>query len=192
MDLWQAMRERRSIGMVKQDMPPREHIERMLEAATWAPNHFHTEPWRFYVLTGDARVRLGEAMAAIVAAKEEKPDDPDVQRKLERQRQNVLRAPVLIAVAVSPAEQERVVLIEEIEAVACSVQNMLLAAHGLGLGAIWRTGDITYQPELKKFFGLHEQEQLLGFIYVGYPQVDKKPPKRTPYTEKTVWMESLF
>lgn len=69
-------------------------------------------------------------MAAIVAAKEEKPDDADVQRKLERQRQNVLRAPVLIAVAVSPAEQERVVHIEEIEAVACSVQNMLLASHG--------------------------------------------------------------
>jgi nitroreductase len=190
MDLWQALSERRSIGVVKPDMPPREHIERMLEAATWAPNHFLTEPWRFFVLTGNARVRLGETMAAVAAGKQENPDDPEAQRKLQRLRENPLRAPVVIAVAVSPSEKERVVLLEEIEAVACAVQNMLLAAHGLGLGAIWRTGDITYDPDLKSFFGLGEREQLLGFVYVGYPQVEKQPPKRSPYSEKTVWLEA--
>lgn len=189
MDLWEAMRERRSIGVVKPEMPPREYIEKMLEAATWAPNHFLTQPWRFFVLTGDARTRLGEAMAAIAAARMDDPQDPEAQRKLERQRQNTLRAPVLIAVAASPSDQQRVVLQEEIEAVACAVQNMLLAAHGLGLGAIWRTGDVAYEPELKQFFGLGTNDQLLGIVYVGYPQVNKQPPKRAPYTEKTVWLD---
>jgi nitroreductase len=189
MDLWEALRGRRSIGVVREDMPPREAIEKMLEAATWAPNHFLTEPWRFFVLTGEARVRLGEAMAAIVAARMENPADPEAQRKLEKQRQNPLRAPVVIAVAVQPSVQERVIRQEEIEAVACAVQNMLLAAHGLGLGAIWRTGDVTYEPELKTFFGLNDDAQLLGFVYVGYPQVNKKPSPRTPFSEKTVWLD---
>ncbi|MFY0543618.1 nitroreductase family protein [Brevibacillus sp. H7] len=190
MDLWEALRGRRSIGVVKPEMPPREYIEKMLEAATWAPNHFLTEPWRFFVLTGDARIRLGEAMADAAAARMANPDDPESQSKLVKHRQNPLRAPVVIAVAASPSDQKRVVLLEEIEAVACAVQNMLLAAHGLGLGAIWRTGDITYEPVLKNFFNLGPNDQLLGFVYIGYPQGNKQPPRRTPFTEKTVWLDN--
>jgi nitroreductase len=189
MDLWEALRGRRSIGVVKPEMPPREYIEKMLEAATWAPNHFLTEPWRFFVLTGDARIRLGEAMADAAAARMANPDDPESQSKLDKHRQNPLRAPVVIAVAASPSDQKRVVLLEEIEAVACAVQNMLLAAHGLGLGAIWRTGDITYEPVLKNFFNLGPNDQLLGLVYIGYPQGNKQPPRRTPFTEKTVWLD---
>ncbi|MCK9927534.1 nitroreductase family protein, partial [Frankia sp. Mgl5] len=140
MDLWDAITTRRSIGLVKQELPLRESIERMLEAATWAPNHHLTEPWRFFVLTGDARVRLGEAMAEIAKARLADPDTEESRKKIEKQKENPLRAPVVIAVAVAPSERENVEELEEIEAVACGVQNMLLTAHSLGLGAVWRTG----------------------------------------------------
>jgi nitroreductase len=63
MDVFEAIRTRRSIGAVSQDVPPREVIEEILEAATWAPNHRLTEPWRFIVLAGSAREAFGEAMA---------------------------------------------------------------------------------------------------------------------------------
>lgn len=189
MDLWDAITTRRSIGLVKQELPLRESIERMLEAATWAPNHHLTEPWRFFVLTGDARVRLGEAMAEIAKARLADPDTEESRKKIEKQKENPLRAPVVIAVAVAPSERENVEELEEIEAVACGVQNMLLTAHSLGLGAVWRTGAITYEPALGQFFQLQGKEKLLGFVYVGYPALEKNPPKRAPFAEKTVWLD---
>lgn len=65
MDALEALRTRRSIGRVKDREVPKELIEKIIEAATWAPNHVKTEPWRFFVLTGDGRKRLGETLAQI-------------------------------------------------------------------------------------------------------------------------------
>ena len=60
MDVMTAIKTRRSIGKVKSEPVPKEMIEMILEAGTWAPCHHQTEPWRFFVLTGDARNGLGE------------------------------------------------------------------------------------------------------------------------------------
>src|SRR5207244_3779397 len=108
-----------------------------------APNHRLTEPWRFVVFAGDARLELGEAMARVQAANSDTLPTPG---DLERTRAKPLRAPVVIAVAVEPSPGPRVVEMEEVAAGAAAVQNMLLAAHALGLGAIWRTGDAAYDP----------------------------------------------
>ncbi len=95
---------------------------------------------------------------------------------------------MVIAVAVKPSDQPKVVNLEEIGAVNAAVQNMLLAAHGLGLGAIWRTGKPTYHPKMKQLFNLREQDEVLGFIYLGYPEVMKEKGERTPYQKKTKWI----
>ena len=65
---------------------------------------------------------------------------------------------------------------------------MLLAAHSLGLGAVWRTGGICYEPEVKQFFGLTGKSELVGFIYIGYPDMNKVG-RRKPFSEVTKWME---
>ena len=70
----------------------------------------------------------------------------------------------MIAVAASPSEESRTLRIEEIGAVNAAIQNMLLAAHGLGLGAIWRTGKSTYHPKMKELFGLREKDEVLGLF----------------------------
>lgn len=189
MDVWQAIRGRRSVGVMKPDAPPREWIEQILEAATWAPSHHRTEPWRFFVLTGEARKRLGEVIADIVRERLNDSEMDEAKAQLERERNKPLRAPVIIAVAVSPSDDPKVMELEELEAVACAVQNMMLAAHALGLGTIWRTGQIAYEPRLRTFFGLTGREKLLGFVYVGFPKGPLPEGKRIPVAEKTVWME---
>ena len=63
MDVMDAIRGRRSVGKVRQVLPSRKAIETILEAATWAPCHHVTEPWRFRVIAGEAREALGEVMA---------------------------------------------------------------------------------------------------------------------------------
>ncbi|WP_247747451.1 nitroreductase family protein [Alkalihalobacillus sp. BA299] len=72
------LKTRRSIGIVKQDPIPKEYIEKILEAGTFAPNHFRTEPWRFFVLTGESREKLGPLFAEITKTKTHDPSTPEM------------------------------------------------------------------------------------------------------------------
>lgn len=190
MEVLEAIKTRRSVGKVKSDAVPRDTIEKILEAGTWAPNHHLTEPWRFFVLTGNARNRLGDAMAEALREELDDPNSSESLSKLETERKKTLRAPTLIAVAVSPSDRPMVEEVEEVEAVAVTVQNMLLAAHSLGVGAMLRTGKAAYRRKVKEFFGLTGKQRLVGFIYLGYPDVVPPDGSRTSFREKTTWLES--
>ncbi len=190
MDVLEAIRGRRSIGRVRPERPPKGLIEQLLEAATWAPNHRLTEPWRFFVLAGDARDALGEVLARsqAVALAAAGRDGPDVAAAVEKARGKPLRAPVVIAVAVVPDTGPKTVEIEEVAAGAAAVQNLLLAAHALGLAAMWRTGEPAYDPAVKAFFGLPPTAHLLGFVYVGYPKDAPARVGRAPAAGRTRWL----
>jgi nitroreductase len=150
-----------------------------------APNHTRNRPWRFVVLTGEGRERLGEVMAR--SLKQQKPDVPD--SALEVERAKPLRAPVLIAVGVDKAVDPRVVEIEDVCAVAAAVENLLLAAHALGLGAMWRTGPAARDPLVKQFLGLQPDQHLLALVYVGHPDMEAAVFERPSYADRTTWME---
>ncbi|PTX51488.1 nitroreductase [Melghirimyces profundicolus] len=189
MKLKDAIRTRRSVGKVSEDMPDLHLVEKVLEAARWAPNHHMTQPWKFYVLLGKARNRLGEVLAEIQGEGMREEEKSLSAERLERARNKPLRVPVVIAVAVTPSMDPKVEEIEEICAVAAGVQNALLTAHALGLGAIWRTGKPTYHPRMKEFFHLGERDHLLGFLYVGYPSILPKERKRAPLKYKVEWWD---
>ena len=185
MDTIDAIHTRQSIGKVKPEPVPRAMIEKLLSAAVQAPNHYKVRPWRFVVLTGKGRDRLGEAMAA--ALKEKQPDFPEVA--FEKEKSKPLRSPVVIAVGVDKPALKKVKEIENISAVAAAIQNLLLAAHAEGLGAKWRTGDPAEDPKVKQFLGFESDQQLIGFIYIGYPEFQPELRERPSFENKTVWMD---
>ncbi len=187
MDVLEAIRTRRSIGKVLPDLPPRAVIEELLEAASWAPNHHVTEPWRFVVIAGEARNAFGEVMARSKVAGMD-PAAKDIPAEYERAKNKALRAPVIIAVGVEIARGSKGEEIEEVAAGAAAVQNLLLAAHSLGLAAIWRTGDPAYDPRVKAFLGFAPSDHVLGFVYLGYPSIVPLRAKHTPATELTRWL----
>ncbi|MDQ0253462.1 nitroreductase [Evansella vedderi] len=189
-DIFKGIHERRSIGKVKSDPVEKEKIEKMLEAATWAPNHHHTEPWKFFVLSGEGRRPLGRVLAEIAKESMDDPTTTENQEKLKKAAEKPFRAPVIITVAVTPSDNPKVIPIEEVAAVSAAIQNMLLAAHAQGLGAIWRSGKPAYHPKMKELFGLREQDEVLGFVYVGYSDMPERQGKRTSFTEKTTWVDS--
>jgi nitroreductase len=158
----------------------------MLETATWAPNHHLTEPWRFFVLEGEARNRLGAVMGAVAAGRE--PDPEKRAAVAERVAVKTLRAPYVIAVAVEPSPE--IPEIEEVAATSAAVQNMLLAAEALGLAAMWRSGWICFEPEIREHFGLADRARMLGFVYVGYPAMTPPQRARRPVADVTVWQDS--
>ena len=184
MELIDLIHTRHSIPKVKPDPIPRAMIEQLLSAAVQAPNHHRVRPWRFVVLQGDARLRLGDAMAQ--ALKRRQPDTLEEALAVERSRP--LRAPLLIAVGVDKPSDPKVLEIENVCAAAAAAQNLLLAAHALGLGAMWRTGSAATDPEIKAFLGFAPEQHLISFIYIGYPDGEYKFPERPSFEDRTVWM----
>ena len=185
MEVFEAIYKRHSQGKVKQDALPRETIEKLLDAAVQAPNHYKVRPWRFVVLTGDARNKLGDVMSA--SQQDRHPDFP--QEAFDKTRGLPLRAPVLIAVGVDKPSEEKVLEIENVCAVAAAIQNLLLAAQALGLGAKWRTGEWARDAKVKEFLGFSADQHIVGFIYVGYPEFTPEPAQRPSFEDRTVWME---
>lgn len=182
MDAYEAIVTRRSVPKVRDDLPARDDITRLLEAAVRAPTHHITEPWRFIVLAGDARVELGTAWAAGVAR--QGGSTAGIAGK-------VLRAPVIVAVIERPKiHLPKVVEVEEHYATGAAIQNILLAAHSGGLGAMIRTGAAATLEEVRAYLGVEAGEHIAGLIYVGIPvEGDSLRPasRRTAATEITEW-----
>jgi nitroreductase len=185
METMEAIHTRQSIGKVKSDPVPRRLIEELLSAAVQAPNHYKVRPWRFVVLTGAARERLGEVMAA--SLREKHPDYPS--EAFQKEREKPLRSPVLIAVGVDKPSEAKVIELENICAAAAAVENLLLAAHDQGLAAKWRTGGPAMDPKVKEFLGFPPDQPLIGFIYIGYPEFEPAPAGRPSYEDRTIWMD---
>ncbi|HJS20955.1 MAG TPA: nitroreductase [Anaerolineales bacterium] len=185
MDVFEAIHQRHSIKMVKQDAVPRQLIEKLLDAAVQAPNHYRVRPWRFVVLTGEGRTRLGDVMAASTARHH--PEFPP--EALEKCRATPLQAPLVIAVGVEKPTETKVLEIENICAAAAATQNLLLAAHAMGLGAKWRTGEWARDVMVKGFLGFETDQHIIGFIYIGYPEFTAEFLPRPSFEDRTVWME---
>jgi nitroreductase len=185
MDIFKAIHSRRSQGKVKPDPVPRELIEEVLDAAVQAPNHYKVRPWRFVVLTGAGRNKLGDVMAASQAARH--PEFP--VEAFDKCRSLPLRAPVVIAVGVDKPSEVKVLEIENVCAAAAATQNLLLAAHAIGLGAKWRTGEWARDLMVKEFLGFEADQPIIGFIYLGYPEFGAAPAPRPSFEDRTLWVE---
>jgi nitroreductase len=179
-----AIHARASIGRLKPDPIGREEIESLIDAAVQAPNHHITEPWRFFVLTGHAREELGAMQERLLVAR--KPEASAEERAVERAKP--LRAPVIIAVTSDPGK-DAVETAENLAATAAAIENMLLAAHALGLGAQWRTGPAAYSPDTVQWLGAPPGAAIVSFVYLGRPDMEPRLRRRTDATQKTTWRD---
>jgi cation diffusion facilitator family transporter len=165
---------------------PDEIIWQILENANRAPNHKQTEPWRFRVFSGEGLQYFAELQAEIYQRYAG-------EAYSEGRYQKLLEYPSLSSHVISIGMQrnDRGVLpeIEEVEAVACAVQNMFLTVTAYGLGSYWTTAGITYFDEAKAYFGLGEKDKLLGFFFIGYVAIPYKSlSKRSPIQSKVEWI----
>ena len=184
MNVIDAIHARQSLGKVRPDAVPRMKIEQLLSAAVQAPNHYKVRPWRFVVITGEARHRLGEAMAAALRRK-----IPEATAEvLDKERAKPLRAPLVIAVGADRPSEPKILEIENVCAAAAACENLLLAAVDMGLVGYWRTGDAARDAEVKAFLGLEENE-IIAFLYLGYPEANVERRERPGYEDRTRWMD---
>lgn len=167
---------------------PDEIIWQILENANRAPNHKQTEPWRFNVFSGEGLKYFGQLQASIYKQYAGSAFN-------EGRHQKLINYPLMsshvIAIGMKRNEEKKLPEIEEIEAMACAVQNMFLSVTAYNLGCYWTTAGITYFEQAKEHFGLGQDDKLLGFFYIGYVA---KPitaiSKREPIQKKVTWVSN--
>ena len=162
----------------------KDSIQQLLENANWAPNHKHTEPWRFKVYTGDAKQNLADEIYSILIEKKESRAQINLQ-KAEKFISGLNRVPVAIAIIIEYDIAKRIPEWEELAAVSMAVQNMWLAATAMNLGAFWATGQ--FLPLLSDILELEDRQKSLGFLYIGEIAMDYPAPGRGEITNKIEW-----
>lgn len=173
------IRRRRTIKPVDMSEKPVEPkvLAAILENGNWAPSHGMTEPWRFFIFTGDGRQRLAEFCQKLYT--EVTPEDQVRPEKLEKLGKQPLMAPVVIGIGMKRQDIEKIPEIEEIEAVASAVQNMHLTASALGMAAFWSSPPISYTDQMREWLGLEDpRDKCLGFFYLGWPKSEEWPESK--------------
>ncbi len=161
-------------------------IREILTNACWAPNHGRNEPWQFTVFSGDGLKQLAVFQSELYKASAGQHFKEATYLKMQ---QNPLKASHIVAIGMKRSALKNIPEIEDIEAVACAVQNIYLSVTVYGLGGYWTTGGITYNVEAKSFFGLGETDKLLGFFYIGHVAVPSTGSTRSALDQKVNWIK---
>ena len=181
----QIIQHRRSIKRFTDRAVSREEIETLLAAATLAPNHRLTQPWRFYVLGPEARYAYGLALGDRKARKLEDPAAAQAMRETVAAEHRAL--PGMIAVAVVTNENPEI-REEDYAATMMGIENLALTAVELGLGTALKTGSVMGDPAARGAVGAREGERIVAIVNVGEPAEVPPPKKREPAASFTTWV----
>ncbi len=182
--IFDLIKNRRSVFPAQYNERPiqKSDIEKILEAANWAPTHKKTEPWRFKVLQGTSQKKLAEFLAAKYQEIEERPKQIKIRKLLE----NPVKAGAVIAICMQRDPKESLPEWEELAATAMAVQNMWLYCSELGIGCYWSSPGLI--KHMHEFFDLNKGEKCLGFFYMGYYDGELLKVERSPISDKVEWL----
>ncbi len=201
MEVFEAIKGRRSVRQYRDERVARELIDRILEAAIWAPSTKNVQPWRFLVVEGQIKNQLAKILRQVA---EQMIEDTD---PLERARgygtmksaRIILEAPVLITVwNTAPVSKGAAALLQdpnpgrllawsvEIQSAAAAIQNMLLAAHSMGLGGLWNCDLNHASVQVREYLSV--KGDLVAGVVIGYPKQVPPPPERYSPAEVASWV----
>jgi nitroreductase len=155
-DILDVIMTRRSIRKFERKDVPEELVERVLEAGRWAPSGLNNQPWRFAIIRDNA---IKDRISG-----------------LTHYSRIVRDADVLIAVFMDSASGYH--RVKDSQAIGACIQNMLLEAHGLGLGAVWLGEIIRSDARIREVLGVGNDVELMAVIALGYPAEKPRAPRR--------------
>lgn len=186
----QNIKERRTIKpeQCSNEKIPDDDVWTILECANWAPTHGYTEPWRFVVYTDEGKLTINKAHAEMY--KNNVPADKFKQVKYSGLIERAKSTSHIIAIINKRGTNPHIPKIEELQATAMAVQNMQLAASAMGYAAYIHSGGMTFTDEMKNYLGFEDEDDVLGFLYLGVPNEEIKPGRRiTPIQDKVKWID---
>lgn len=152
--------QRQSTPQLTAPAPSEEILEQILSAGMRVPDHAGLQPWHFTVITGAGLKRFSELLVS----------SSDAQTaNLNKIAKMPFRAPMIIVISTQLVQHEKVPMQEQLISAGCSAHAMQMAAYSLGFGAMWRTGALAYNEKVKQGLGISDQDEIVGFLYIGTP-----------------------
>lgn len=161
MNVLEFLHTRQSNPHLQGNAPDEAVINNILKAGMRVPDHAGLTPWRFTVIKEAGLTKLSKAFKS--AAISDGGDDV----KIEKAAKMPFRAPLIIVVSTKFHQHVKVPKQEQLIAAGCAVHAMQMAATFLGLGAMWRTGAMSYHPLVKERLAIELHEEIVGFLYIG-------------------------
>ena len=154
--------------------PSKQDIMIMMECAVSAPDHGGLTPWRFAIIDPE---NFSDFENLVIKAK--KHDNPNVtEAELATVIKKLRRAPTLVAVWVEKQNSKKIPMFEQISATAMASLQFMQAANALGYGAVFLSGWMIFNPLIKQSFGITDDDQFLGFMYLGTEQEPARSKNR--------------
>lgn len=173
MDTIEALRTRRSYGRLTEPAPSDDDLRTMLETAATAPDHGELRPFRFTILRGPGKDAFGEVLEEAYLRRCADTGVVPVPAKARKERTKLDRAPLVVAVTAIRQATDKIPWVDQRDAAVAATENLLIAAHALGYGAMWRTGLPCEDGHVKKALGLTDDDCVVGFVYIGTPRQPK-------------------
>jgi nitroreductase len=185
MTVLEALKERRAVRNYLPLEVEVDKISKLLEVATWAPNDRLREPWHFYVIRGEAKLRYEQIAKDYL--QERFPTKPNL---IQESLLVLEKTPLVIVVTADIIPGDEASSEDNEYAVACAIHSMWLAAKELGLGLVWRTRGIglVRDERMHLFIGSPENKKVIGTVFIGYPEVATIPTVRIAAENKTTWL----
>ena len=171
METLEAIQTRNSVPLLTDPAPTSEEMSEVYKGALRAPDHARLRPWKFIEVRGDSRDKLAKIFIDTATALNSHLSENEIS-KLEKAPH---RAPMVIILAANIKEHPKVPEIEQIISLGAAAQNILLGIHEIGYSAVWRTGNMAFNPEITKFLGLEKNFKIIGYLYVGTSTGKEKP-----------------
>lgn len=150
-------------GAIGDEAPRPEELRQILEAGMAAPDHGGLTPWRMITIRGDAIAALGDVFAEGLRSVNPDADDSAI----EKMRRRPLRAPLIVAVVFAPKPDDAVSPKDQLLSAGAVAHQLVLAADALGYGAVWLSGPMAENAHVMAALGLADDEQIVGFVYIG-------------------------
>jgi nitroreductase len=179
-DAIEVLFARRSTGRLVAPAPAGDDLRTILRAAAAAPDHERLRPFRFTVLEGQAKDDFGGVLAEAYDARCAVAGAEPVGAKREKERTKLGRAPLVLVVSAVRQPSTIVPWEEQLAAAAAAAQNACLAATALGFGSMWRTGDPSYDANVKAALGLADADAIVGWLYLGSFRDRARPTPNDP------------
>ena len=186
METINALLTRVSSPKLIEPYPSKDKMSLVYQSALRAPDHGWLRPWRFIQVTGVGRKKLGEAFVNSIRKKNSIISDEEIIKY----KSLPFRAPMVIVLITKITHTPKVPETEQIQSTAAAAQNMMLAIHDIGFGAIWKTGNFTSvnNKNISQELNLPKENLVVGYLYVGTSSGPlKKIPKLDNKDFVTFW-----
>jgi len=171
--------QRQSTPLLTTPAPNQLDLEKILAAGMRVPDHACLQPWHFTVVTNDGLQRLSDLFV----------QSSDKSANLTKIAKMPFRAPMIIVVSTEFVHHDKVPKQEQLIATGCGAHAMQMAAVALGYGAMWRTGELAYNAKVKQGLAVKEDNEIVGFLYIGTPCKEQGLKASKPFENKVSYWQ---